>query len=249
MAVMSVSRVSVLGVPVDCVDMQRAVAVVDQMVRGNRCELVLAVNPEKVMAARQDPLLLATLQQAGLLIPDGIGVVLAARLLGGGRITRVPGADLMPALCNLAADRGHAVYLYGAAPQTNSAAVDVLRSRFPSLKIAGHTHGFHADDDVAGTVEDINRSGADILFVALGSPKQERWMSQHRDDLRVKVCQGVGGSFDVLAGIVKRAPPGFRHANLEWLYRLISQPRRAARQRVLPQFAFQVMKSRLLKQR
>ena len=190
---MSVSRVSVLGVPVDCVDMQRAVAVVDQMVRGNRCELVLAVNPEKAIAARQNPLLLATLQQAGLLIPDGIGVVLAARLLGGRRITRVPGADLMPALCKLAAERGYAVYLYGAASQTNSAAVEVLRKRFPSLKIAGHAHEFHADDDVAGTVEDINRSGADILFVALGSPKQERWMSQHRDDLRVKVCQGVGG--------------------------------------------------------
>lgn len=246
---MTVSRVYILGVPVDCVDMQAAVAEVDRMVRGDRCELVLAVNPEKVMAARQDPLLLETLQQAGLLIPDGIGVVLAARLLGAPKIGRVPGADLMPALCELAAARAYKVYLYGATAEISGAAVDVLRESFPGLKIVGHTHGFAPQDRMTGVIDGINQSGADILFVALGSPKQELWMSRHRDALRVKVCQGVGGSFDVLAGAVKRAPAAFRYANLEWLYRLLSQPSRAARQRVLPQFAFKVMKTRLLRER
>jgi N-acetylglucosaminyldiphosphoundecaprenol N-acetyl-beta-D-mannosaminyltransferase len=242
---MSVSRIRILGVPVDCVDMQQAVAEVDRMIFGNRCELVLAVNPEKVMAAREDPLLLAALEQAGLLIPDGIGVVLAARVLGSPQLTRVPGADLMPALCELASLRGYGAYLLGATPQVNEAAVGAVRNRFPALRISGNAHGMFPEERALDIVNDINGSGADILFVALGSPKQEYWMSRYRDALRVKACQGVGGSFDVLAGVVKRAPAAFRRTNLEWFYRLVSQPRRAARQRVLPHFAYEVVKARI----
>lgn len=240
------NRVEILGVPVDCVDMESAVAVVDAMVRSEHCQLVVAVNPEKVMAAQRDPRLLSTLQTAALLIPDGIGVVIAARLLTSARIRRVAGADLMPAVCELAAQRCYGVYLYGARPETNLAAAAALRRRFPALQIVGRTHGFEPEERMEEVVEAINRSGAQILFVALGSPKQEYWMSRHLSRLRVKVCQGVGGTLDVLSGTVKRAPEGFRLANLEWLYRLLSEPSRAGRQIVLPRFALAVMKKRFL---
>lgn len=239
---MQPQRVSVLGVPVDAVDMPQAVRAVEHMLRGNRAQAVIAVNPEKVIKAQADDALLRRLHSAGLLIPDGIGVVAAARLLGLARMRRVPGSELMPELCALAARRGVPVFLYGASPEVNAKAGAVLRARYPGLRIAGSQHGYVEDAQQQAVVEQINASGAEILFVALGSPKQEMWMERYLPQLRVKVCQGVGGTFDVLAGRVRRAPWLWRRLHLEWLYRLLSQPKRLLRQTALPQFAFQVLR-------
>jgi N-acetylglucosaminyldiphosphoundecaprenol N-acetyl-beta-D-mannosaminyltransferase len=239
-------RVSVLGVPVDCVDMVRTLAAVDEMVAGGLPRTILAVNPEKVMKAQTDPVLRRALDDAGLLIPDGIGVVFAVRMLWGEHIRRVPGAELMPEICALAAKRGYKVFLFGASREVNEQAVALLQHMYPSIPIVGHHDGYVDSAGMPRIIDEINVSGAQILFVALGSPRQELWMEQWLPRLQhIRVCQGVGGTFDVIAGRVRRAPAVFRHMHLEWFYRLVSEPKRALRQLVLPQFAYQVFREKL----
>lgn len=229
--------------------MAGAVDVVDGLIREQRQGAVIAVNPEKVMKARQDSRLLSQLQGAALLIPDGIGVVWAARLLGLARLQRVPGADLMPAICAMCARKGYSVFLFGAAPEVNARAGEVLASLYPGIRIAGSQHGYASNDELAALPARINASGADVVFVALGSPRQELWMARYLPELTAKACQGVGGTFDVLAGTVQRAPGIVRALNLEWAYRLMLQPRRLPRQGALPQFVWQVLASRFSRDR
>jgi len=244
---MSHKRVTVLGVPVDCVDMDTTLAAVDAMMRGDRPRTILAVNPEKVMKAQSEPVLRRALDAAGLLIPDGIGVVVAVRLLWKERIARVPGAELMPAICALASQRGYRVFLFGAARAVNDQAAAEIRRQYPGIAIVGHRDGYVDDAGMPGLIDEINGSGAQILFVALGSPRQEIWMEKYLPALPgIRVCQGVGGTFDVIAGRVRRAPLAFRRANLEWFYRLVTEPRRAIRQAVLPRFTYQVLREKML---
>lgn len=204
---------------------------------------VIAVNPEKVMKARLDPRLLQCLRDAAVLIPDGIGVVVAARLLGLGRMERVPGSELMPKLCDMAARRGQSIYLFGGNADVNDDVAARLPNLYPGLRIAGRHHGYVDEANMGPIVADINASGAELLFLALGSPRQELWMAAHLPQLKVRICQGVGGTFDVIAGRVPRAPRAFIALNLEWFYRLLSQPQRLLRQTALPQFAWLVLKT------
>jgi N-acetylglucosaminyldiphosphoundecaprenol N-acetyl-beta-D-mannosaminyltransferase len=239
------ARIDLLGVPVDCVDMGQAVDfLAGHAATGTGCATVFAVNPEKVMKARTDAGLRALLASATLLIPDGIGVVLAARWLGLGRFGRVPGSELMPNLCARAAAEGYGVFLFGGRPEVNDEAAAALVQRFPGLKIAGRQHGYVEDKDMPALIRRINDSGAAMLFVALGSPRQEAWMHRYAPELGVKVAQGVGGTFDVIAGRVNRAPPLFLRLNLEWFYRLMREPRRVWRQRALVKFAWCVLQRR-----
>lgn len=241
---MTAARIRVLGVPVDPVTMDQAVERARQWLESGEQGNVLAVNPEKVMRARRDPEVHGFLDSARLLIPDGIGVVLAARWLGLGRFERVAGADLMPRLCQMAAANGYPVFLYGASDEVNRRACEGLQRRYPDLVIAGRSHGFVSDDDMPELVGRINACGAKLVFVALGSPRQERWMQRYMPQLEARVFQGVGGTFDVLAGAVRRAPLAFRALHLEWLYRLLSDPRRLRRQRALPRFMFNVLRAK-----
>jgi N-acetylglucosaminyldiphosphoundecaprenol N-acetyl-beta-D-mannosaminyltransferase len=221
--------------------MAQALGTVEEMIGGNRSEMVIAVNPEKVMMACKDPRLLDVLHMSRLLIPDGIGVVFAARVLGLGQIERVPGSELMPAICQRAAQRGYKIFLFGACPEVNEKTVSILSARFPGIRIVGRQHGYVAEDEMPGLIERINASRAEVLFVALGSPRQEFWMRKYLPRLNVKVCQGVGGTFDVLSGRVKRAPAIIRKIHLEWLYRLVAMPSRIPRQFALPEFALNVL--------
>ncbi|MEW6247771.1 MAG: WecB/TagA/CpsF family glycosyltransferase [Nitrospirota bacterium] len=242
---MKPARTEILGVPVDCVTMDQAVAVVGAMLAGDKPCSIMAVNPEKVVRATGDPLLLDRLRRADLLIPDGIGIVLAARLLGLGSFERVPGSELMPRLCARAAAAGRTVFLFGGAPDVNRQTATVLQRRFPGIRIVGASHGYLQEEDMPGLIAAINASRADLLFVALGSPKQEAWIDRYLPALNVKVCQGVGGTFDVIAGRVKRAPASVRRLHLEWLYRLVAQPTRIGRQAALPLFAWHVLKRKV----
>ena len=239
-------RIEILGVPVDCLTMDRTVELAASVLAGNVAHSIVAVNPEKVMRARYDVRLRDQLRRAGVLIPDGIGVVIAARILGLGRLQRVPGSELMPRLCELAAQTGRRVFLFGAAPDVNERAAQVLQTRYRGLTVAGTQHGFLKDGDMPDLVGRINSSQADILFVALGSPKQEDWIDRYLPQLNVKICQGVGGTFDVIAGRVRRAPAAFRAVHLEWFYRLVANPRRLHRQSALPRFAFHILKQRVM---
>ncbi len=239
-------RTEILGVPVHRVTMAQVLEWVNRRLalRGE-ADAIMAVNPEKVMRCRQDAALKATLGKASLLIPDGIGVVVACRLLGRGPIGRVPGSDLMPALCALAAERGYRVYLFGARADVNDRAAQVLAHRYPGLQIVGTTHGYVEEREMPGVIHRINCAEPDLLFVALGSPRQEEWMARYLPTLDVAICMGVGGTFDVLAGTVKRAPVAWQKMHLEWLYRLLSEPTRIGRQTALPRFALQVLRQRL----
>jgi len=243
---MKPTRIELLGVPVDCLSMNEALSHVDHMLGSSKPQTVIAVNPEKIMTARKDPFLLEFLQFSNLLIPDGIGVSLAARILGLGRTERVAGSDLMPNICELAARKGWPVFIFGATPLVNRRAVLRLQRRYPGIQIAGHHHGFVKKADMPALIESINTSGAKILFVALGSPRQERWIAEHLPQLKVKVCQGIGGTLDILAGNVKRAPKKWRNAHLEWLYRLMANPQRVFRQLALPHFAYLIFKQRTI---
>ncbi|MDY7000441.1 MAG: WecB/TagA/CpsF family glycosyltransferase [Thermodesulfobacteriota bacterium] len=244
-----IKRYPILDVWVDAVDMEGALKrAVEFVETGDRPHTIFACNPEKNFSVPKDPLLYKTFQNADLLIPDGIGVVLAARILHGARLRRVPGCELMQNLCGLAAEKKYEIFIYGAKEEVNKAAADRLGERFPDIRIAGRSHGYVPEEGMEALVGRINESKARILFLALGSPKQEQWISKYLDRLKhVRVCQGIGGTLDVLAGTVKRAPDIYCRFGLEWLYRLLSEPKRLARQKVLPVFAAQVMRERLRK--
>ena len=236
-------RLKILNLWVDPVTMGQALdRVVAFVEKGSRPHAIFAVNPEKNFSVPKDPALLESFRSADLLIPDGIGVVMAARFLHRAKLSRVPGVELMGQICRLAAERGYRVFLFGANEEVSRKAAQALPERYPGLLIVGRANGYLRDDEMPGLVERINASGAQILFLALGSPRQEQWYATHRDALKtVRVCQGIGGTLDTIAGNVKRAPEIWCRWNLEWLYRLLADPRRWKRQKVLPVFASKVL--------
>lgn len=240
-----VERLRIFDVPVDAVTMDTALAEVDRIVKGEeRGGYILAVNPEKVDVLEHDPFLNEMFEGASLLLPDGIGVVMAVRLLYGRAIGRVPGADLMQNLCRVAPQKGYKIFIYGAKEEVNAGACAILQERHPGIRIVGRANGYVSESEMPQLVEAINASEADILFIALGSPRQERWIQQYLPNLNVKVCQGIGGTLDTITGNVKRAPIIFQRLNLEWFYRLFKEPKRWRRQMVLPKFAWMVVKQR-----
>jgi len=240
-------RLKILDIWVDPVDMNLALKrVVEFVEQGARPHSVFAVNPEKNFSVPKDLDLYKHFRNADLLIPDGIGIVVAARILHGTRLSRVPGVELMGNICNLAARKGYKVFLYGAKEEVSRIAAEKLSERYPALTIAGRASGYVREEEMPALVESINNSGAEILFLALGSPKQEKWFATYGPSLTtVRVCQGIGGTLDTIAGNVKRAPEIWCRWNLEWLYRLLSDPRRLKRQKDLPVFASKVLLAKI----
>jgi N-acetylglucosaminyldiphosphoundecaprenol N-acetyl-beta-D-mannosaminyltransferase len=242
----SILRVQVLGIPVDCLDMQQALAAVDTMVAAESPgNYLVAINPEKIIAARRDPHLAELIKHAAILIPDGIGVVMACRFLHHVRVRRVPGADLMQRICQDSVQKRQRIFLYGAKEEINRQAVAKLERVYPGIQIVGRSHGYVCADEMPQLVDKINSSQADIVFVALGSPRQEEWMRQFGPKLNARICMGIGGTLDTIVGNVKRAPVVFQRLGLEWLYRLICQPSRIRRQLVLPVFAWLVFEQKI----
>lgn len=209
-------------------------------IENNKKSFIVAINPEKIMKAQEDPDLLELLNKADYQIPDGIGVILASRLKGGKIRKRVTGIDMMLALCEAANQHGKKVFLYGAKPGRAEEAKQKLEERFPALHIVGVLDGYVKDKELIA--ETINHANPDIIFVAKGSPAQEYWILENMHHLAPKVYQGVGGSFDVISGHIKRAPVAFQKLGLEWLYRLMKEPWRWKRQLILPKFLLKALK-------
>lgn len=246
---MEISRYRVLNTPVDSVDMPMALQYVQEAVHTRTTPgFILAVNPEKVFVLRQDAFLKDFFEKAALLIPDGIGMVKALRILYGKKITRCPGADLMQNICKEAPGNDYRIFIYGGDEAVNRESCEILQKRHPGIQIVGRSNGFVKPEEMDGLIEKINRSRADILFIAMGSPRQEKWMSQHADRLTsVKICQGIGGTLDTIVGTVKRAPVFWQKIGLEWFYRLLCQPSRFSRQLRCFKFAIEVYRNRFFK--
>jgi N-acetylglucosaminyldiphosphoundecaprenol N-acetyl-beta-D-mannosaminyltransferase len=197
--------------------------------RGEPRLRLLAMNPAKIAMAERDPSLRDALGRAEVAFADGCGVSLAHRLIAGRRVARVPGVDLATALAAEATLRGWSLYLLGARPGIAEEAAANLRGRFPGLRVAGCQHGYFDERGERRIIDEIDRAAPEILLVALGSPAQELWIDRHFDELRVRVALGLGGTFDVWASRVRRAPVVFRRFGLEWLYRIAREPRRTGR--------------------
>lgn len=230
---------SYLGVHVSPLTYESIIEEIGSRMEQNQQSTIIAVNPEKVMTAQKDPQVRDLINGATFQIADGIGILLASKLKKGTITSRVTGVDMMARLLQFAKDEQHPIYLYGAKKEVIEKAAANIATDYSGIPIAGMTDGYEQDEEAL--VERINDSGAQILFVALGSPKQELWIRRNMDRLRnVLVFQGVGGSFDVFSGTVKRAPSFFRKTGTEWFYRLLSDPKRLKRQLNLPRFLMRV---------
>ena len=227
-------RVDVLGVAFDNVTMDEAVDRALELLEQDGPHLVATPNPEIVQRANQDPEYAGILAKADLVIPDGIGVVYAAKILGRPLKGRVPGVDLASALMGRMAGTDKRLFLLGAAPGVAEQAAVNLRAAYPGLVICGTHDGYFKED--GPVVDAIREARADVVFVCLGFPKQEKWAAAHGGAAGARLYIGLGGALDVFAGKVARAPEGFQKLGLEWLYRLIKQPSRIGRMAKLPLF-------------
>ncbi len=224
----------ILGVEVCNTTSKQLIRSIDKDIRKNEKSSIIAINPEKIMLAYKSPSFMSILNNATYQIPDGIGIIFASKKLNGDIKSRITGIDLMGDLLKLANNKRYKVFLYGANDEVVKLVKLKILDKYSKISIVGMICGYEEDNDYI--INTINESRANILFVATGSPKQERWIHDNYDKLNVNILQGVGGSFDVYSGKVKRCPVLFRKCGLEWLYRLMTQPSRIGRYRKIISF-------------
>ncbi|MBF1703651.1 MAG: WecB/TagA/CpsF family glycosyltransferase [Selenomonas sp.] len=237
-------RVNILGVDVDAVTMAEAVDVVRRAMDTRAGVMVATANAEMLMRATHDEELRRILNASALVVPDGAGTVWAARHLGHAMPERVAGYDLAQELLRCAPAEGRRVYFFGSAPGVAEKAKAKAEQLYPGIEIVGVRNGFFSPADNAAIIAEIRAARPDLLLVALGVPKQEKWIAAHLAELDVPVAIGVGGTLDVMAGVMKRAPHWMQRAKLEWLFRGLMQPKRAGRLLALPKFVLKVHASR-----
>ena len=237
-------RTDVLGIGFDDNTMQEAVSRAFNIIRSDKKEYIVTPNPEIVWICRRNEKLRDAVSGAGLVLADGIGIILGARILGTPlRCGRVPGIEFAAALFEKMAELHMSVFLLGSKPGVAEEAGENLAKKHPGLVIAGFADGYFSDDKQI--IAQINKVQPDLLLVCLGAPKQELWMAQNIGQLSTNLCAGLGGSLDVFAGKVKRAPAFFQKLGLEWFYRLICEPRRIKRMIKLPLFVIAVAWKRI----
>ncbi|MBR5381034.1 MAG: WecB/TagA/CpsF family glycosyltransferase [Oscillospiraceae bacterium] len=236
-------RIDVLGTGFDDTTRDAAVEESLSLISSGGRGYIVTPNPEIVMLCRKNEALSRAIENAFLVLPDGVGVVIGARILGRPLRGRVPGIEYGEALLERCAERGYSVFFLGAKPGVAELAAERLLEKYPALNVVGTNDGYFKD--VSPVLERINELSPDVLFVCLGAPAQELWMAEHVQSLNVRLAVGLGGSLDVFSGTVERAPEGFRKLGLEWLYRLLKEPRRTGRMLRLPVFLILVVLRRV----
>lgn len=235
-------RIDILGVGFDNLTMEETVSAAKQILDGGETAYCVTPNPEIVYEAKRDEGFRELLNGAALVLPDGVGIILGAKLLKTPLKEKVSGADFAERLAALLEAEGKSLYLFGGKPGVAERAADKLRERYPKLDICGTADGYYQDE--AARLAEIQTAKPAALFVCLGSPKQERFMRDHLNDLDGCLMIGLGGTLDTFAGTVKRAPVWMQKWGLEWFYRLLKEPRRFKRQLRLPKFVFAVLRER-----
>jgi N-acetylglucosaminyldiphosphoundecaprenol N-acetyl-beta-D-mannosaminyltransferase len=248
-------KVDILGIAVDYIDRNGAVQFIARTIERFRqaraagaplpaLAHVVTANSEIIMLAKEQPDVAQILSQAALVAADGIGLVWGSRLLGRPLPERIPGIELMEEMLARSAQEGWRPFFLGAAPGVAEEAKAVMERRFPGLQVAGVHHGYFQETEVPQVLQQIRQAQPDLLLVALGAPRQERWIAKYKEKLAAPVAVGVGGSLDIWSGRAQRAPQWMCDIGLEWLYRLLRQPSRARRMLALPRFAYAVWRER-----
>ena len=237
-------KAEILGVQVDSLTMSEAVARAEAYMDEGACVMVATANAEMLMRATHDAELRKILNDAAMVVPDGAGTVWAARHLGYEMPERVAGYDLAQELMQSAPAKHRRIYFFGSAPGVAEKAKEKAQKLYPGIEIVGTRNGYFKEADEPQIIADIRDKKPDLLLAALGVPKQEKWLYAHRKELGVPLSIGVGGTLDVMAGVMKRAPRWMQRAKLEWLFRGMLQPKRAGRLLALPKFVLKVHGSR-----
>lgn len=237
--------VDVLSVPVSRLTAADVLTRIEEFIAASSPHMIVTSDTSAIVHAQDDPEFMEIMRQADLVTPDGAGIVWAAKLLNLPIAERVAGCDLVESICALAARRGYSVYLLGGREGVAEQAAEALCRRYDGLKVAGTHHGYFSASEEPEIVSRIRHARPDVLFVAFGIPRQEKWIRRHLEQLQVPVCIGVGGSFDVLSGRTTRAPKWMQDCGLEWLYRTVREPRRLPRLIALPRFFLMMLREGL----
>ena len=236
-------KTDIMGLQFDNITMEEALDAAKALLQGEHAARVVTPNAEIAYEALHDENTRTLLNSAELMLPDGAGVVLASKILKTPLKQKVAGVDFADGLLGVLETTGQSLYLLGSKPGIGELAAQKMTQKHPRLRIAGIADGYFQDE--TPVIDKINASGADVLFVCLGAPKQEQFMARHQKALHVKLMAGLGGTLDSFAGTVKRAPKWMIRLNLEWLYRLIKEPKRFKRMLRLPKYLWAVVCKRI----
>lgn len=235
-------RLEILGIGIDCIDSNEALRQIGQFIASGTPHQIVTANAEIIYQASKNEKMKNVINAAQMVTADGSGVVWASRQLGQPLAQRVTGIDLVNSICEQSAKDKWKIYILGSAPGVADTAANNIRDKFPGCNIVGTHHGYFNEQEEAQIIAELEQLQPDVLFVALGAPKQEYWIADHIQQLNIPVAMGIGGSMDVLSGNVKRAPKWMQKMSLEWLYRLLIQPTRFKRVLALPKFMLAVKK-------
>lgn len=237
-------NIYILGVPFKNANFSEAVDIAVNFFENGKNNLIFTPNPEFVMTALDDKDFMDILNSSNMNIPDGIGIVIGSKILKTPIKERVAGYDLVQEIFSKIKNTEKTVYFLGSSEENIVSAIEMMKKKYDGLKIVGYRNGYFKDDESEEVVKEILDKKPDLLLVGLGSPRQEKWIYKYKNELNCKIIMGVGGSFDVMSGNVKRAPKFFIKCNLEWFYRLITQPTRFKRMLKLPLFLVEVIKDK-----
>lgn len=246
---MSAKRIEMMGCQIDNLSMEETLQAIEGFIASGKPHQHVVVNVDKLVKAQNDPELRKIINDCALINADGMPVVWASRLLGKPLKERVAGVDLCDALLRRAADKGWRVYLLGAKEEVVAKVRQIYSDRYPQLLFAGHRNGYWQPEQEQQVVDEITAARADLLFVAISSPKKEQFLGAYQAQMRIPFAMGVGGTFDVFAGKVKRAPVWMQKTGLEWFYRFLQEPTRMFRRYFIEDMAFLGMLVRELRRR